>query len=432
MKTQSRLQEALIILIGLFFYTESQAQFLINAEVRPRTEFRNGFKTPRTEESKPAFFTEQRSRIYLGYQEEKFKVQVTFQDVRVWGASSQIFKRENGNSFLSEAWGEYSFNSKFSLKAGRQMLSYDNQRFLGGLEWAQQGRRHDAFLFKYEDEESKLKFHAGFALNNDDDIAEPAFLQSPTANFYSVGGNYKRMQFGWFNKKTDNSSLSILALNATLQNADSTNSNKQTFGVIGLTKIKGLTLAADVYYQTGKIGSNQVNALLAGINATIKTKITPLTLGVEYISGKNDDDLSTDITNFSPDYGTNHAFNDFMDYCFVGPANGNVGVTDFYLKSKFKIGKGSLNLRVHEFLTGSKQIGDEGQELSKMMGTEVDLVYGMKLSPSTSLAIGYSQMFGTNTLIALRPGTEKLNNWAFMMLTFKPKPVKIERVQTVE
>lgn len=408
--------------------SELAAQFTLSAEVRPRSEYRNGFKTPTSEGKDAAFFTEQRSRLYMDYAEEKYKFRLTFQDVRLWGEIPQIFKQEDGNTFLSEAWGQYFVSDKFSIKAGRQIISYDNQRFLGGLEWAQQGRRHDALLFIYEDKESKTKFHAGFAYNSDDDVPEPAKLQAVGANFYSVGGNYKALQYAWFNKAFDKGKISLLALNAVNQNPDSTNSSKQTLGIIGSTGVnEKLTIGGDFYYQTGKIGQNNVNAFLGGVYATLKTSVTPLTLGMEYISGKDDDDTSSDITNFSPDYGTNHAHNGFMDYFFVGPANGNVGVMDIYLKSKFKLKKGALVVNAHNFMTGSTQLDAENRELSKSMGVEFDFVYIRKLAPSVTWHIGYSQLFGTDTLLELRPGNEKMNNWAWMMITFKPTLLKSKK-----
>lgn len=416
----------LICILAMTYHT-SQAQFTLSAEVRPRSEFRNGFKTPTSKGKDPVFFTEQRSRLYFDFQDEKYKFRVAMQDVRMWGETPQIFKQEDGNTFLSEAWGQYFLNKELSIKAGRQIISYDNQRFLGGLEWAQQGRRHDALLFIYDKKETKTKFHAGFAYNSDDDVPEPAYLQGVGASFYSVGGSYKTLQYGWFNKKFDKGSLSLLALNAGTQRADSTLSYKQTFGIIPSIHVGGVVLAGDLYYQTGKAGANKVNALLAGVRATLKTDITPITLGVEYISGKDDDDNTSTITNFSPDYGTNHAHNGFMDYFFVGPANGNVGVTDLYIKTKFTLPKGALVVNLHEFITGSKQFDEKGDQLNSMMGTEVDLVYALSLGKGTSFNLGFSQLFATDTLLELRGGDIKSNNWAWMMITFKPTLLKTEK-----
>mgnify|MGYP001278968752 CR=1 FL=1 len=395
------------------------AQVNISAEVRPRTEFRNGFKTLTDESKDPAVFTEQRSRLYIDYADSAFKFRVAFQDIRIWGETSQIFKEEFGKTFISEAWGQYYFNKDLSVKVGRQIISYDNQRFLGGLEWAQQGRRHDAALLIFEPERTKI--HLGFAYNQDDDVPEQAFLQSPGAGYYSVGGSYKSFQYGWFNQGFNSGSLSLLAFNAGYQNADSTVSFKQTFGAIASKQISGVKLAGDFYYQTGKLSGNKVNAFLAGINGTFSTPVTPITVGVEHISGKDDGDTSTDITAFSPDFGTNHAHNGFMDYFFVGPANGTVGVTDLYVKTSFKLAGGALKINAHEFMTGSSQLDGEGIELSKIMGTEIDLVYGKQLKGGVTWNIGYSQLFATDTMEELRNGDKgAMQFWAWTMITFKP------------
>lgn len=409
----------LMILAAALLSTSVYGQITISGEVRPRTEFRNGFKTLTDDSKDAAFFTEQRSRLYLDYADSTFKFRVAFQDIRVWGETTQIFKEENGKTFISEAWGQYYFTPSLSVKVGRQIISYDNERFLGGLEWAQQGRRHDAALLMFE--KNKTKFHLGVAYNQDDDAAEPAFLQAPGAGYYSVSGSYKTFQYGYFNKGFENGSLSLLAFNAGYQNADTTVSFKQTFGLVASKKLGGIKLAGDFYYQTGKYTKKDVSALLAGINATFTTPATPITLGVEYISGKDDDDTSDKITAFNPEFGTNHAFNGYMDYFFVGAQNGTVGVTDFYLKSTFKVAGGSLAANVHHFLTGSTQLDAEGQKLSKSMGTELDLVYTKKLKGGVTWNLGYSEMFATETMEVLRGGDKSaLQCWAWTMITFKP------------
>ena len=421
-----RLLSMALVLFGVNVST-AKAQFTLSAEVRPRTEFRNGFKTPTADENEPAFFTEQRSRLYLDYREEKYQFKLALQDVRIWGEQPQIFKHDNGNTFLSEAWGRYFFRSDFSVKLGRQIISYDNQRFLGGLEWAQQGRRHDALLLIYEDQKKKTKLHLAIAMNSDDDVAEPAYLQSPSASFYSVRGSYKNLMYGWFNQEFANGSISLLALNAQFQNLlDSTTFSKQTFGTNVNYGLGKLVLASDFYYQRGSLPGGDLSAVLAGLNLTYKTKITPLKLGFEYISGQNDGETDGKLHAFSPDFGTNHAHNGFMDYFFVGPANGNIGVTDIYLKTKFVLGKGSLVVNFHEFLTGSKQLDDVGTKLSSPMAFEIDMVYGRQLAPNVTLNLGYSFLSASETMLALRPGNQKANSWAWMMVTFKPTLLKTE------
>ena len=427
MKKLKKFQIAIAAVFMGLISSETMGQFTLSAEVRPRSEFRNGFKTPSSEGFKPVFFTEQRSRLYIDYIQPKYQMKVAFQDVRMWGQTTQIFKQEVGTTFLSEAWGQINLSEKVALKAGRQIISYDNERFLGGLEWAQQGRRHDALLFKIDDKASKVKLDIGLAFNADQDVAEPALLQGKYPNYYSVGGSYKTMQYAWFHKDMENAAISLLALNNGTQNADSTVSNKQTFGLIGSKKVGNITFATDVYYQTGELAKQKVNALLAGVNATFKTKVTPITLGYEYISGKDDTDASGINTAFSPDYGTNHAFNGFMDYFYVGPANGSVGVQDFYIKTKFKLGKGALLAHGHQFLTGSEQLATDVTTLSKNMGTEIDLVYVQKIGTDITLNLGFSQLFASETMTTLRPGNASSNNWAWAMITFNPTLFRSEK-----
>jgi len=412
---------ALFLLLGLISF-HAHAQFTLSAEVRPRTEFRNGFKTPTTDGNDPAFFTEQRSRLYFDFTDKKYTFRVSFQDVRIWGENAQIFKEEDGNTYLSEAWAQYFFTPKTSLKLGRQIISYDNQRILGGLEWAQQGRRHDAFVLMHEVKEKKTKLHLGLALNSDDDVAEPGYIQSPSASIYSVPGNYKSLQYVWANKKFEKGSISLLAMNTSYQNmVDSSTFAKQTLGGIASYEWGPINIGGDIYYQMGKQGSADLSALLAGANLTLKTKLTPLKFGVEYISGMDDNPTEENkITSFSPDFGTNHAHNGFMDYFFVGPANGNVGVIDYYLKTKFKLKKGDLLINMHEFLTGSRQVDENQIQLSKAMGTEIDVVYSLSIAKNATFHLGYSHMFATETMASLRPGDAKNNQWAWMMFTFKP------------
>ena len=419
MKT-SYLCMILIILTGICKPYLLFAQFEFSAEIRPRTEFRNGFKTPRSAGQDPAFFTEQRSRLYVDYKEKKYQFRLSIQDVRIWGEEVQIYKQDDGNTFLSEAWGEYFLNSRFSLKLGRQIITYDNQRFFGGLEWAQQGRRHDALLVRYNNADKKTRLDLGFAFNSDDDRPEPVNLQGFGASYYSIPNEYKNFQYGWWHQNYNQAELSLLALNAGYQNPDSTVSYKQTYGAVMRKKMGAFSLAGDLYYQSGFLSSKQVNAYLAGINLTYQTKLTPLTLGVEIISGKNSDDNKPDIRHFSPDFGTNHIHNGFMDYFFVGPSNAQVGVTDLYFKTNFKLKRGSLLVNVHEFFSGSTQHDPEGNELSKTLATETDLVYSVGLTPQVSLDVGYSHLLATQTLRTLRNANSKSNNWVWVMMTFKP------------
>src|SRR4249919_3599073 len=67
----------------------ANAQFVVSAELRPRLEFRDGYRTLPTEDSKPAAFVSQRSRLNVAYSQKKFSLKVSLQDVRTWGDEGQ-------------------------------------------------------------------------------------------------------------------------------------------------------------------------------------------------------------------------------------------------------------------------------------------------------------------------------------------------------
>jgi hypothetical protein len=396
----------------------AKAQFTLSAEVRPRAEFRNGFKKPLAEGQDAAFFIEQRTRLNTSFTSEKFDVFISMQDVRNWGSTTQIYKADPNLQNIYQAWAGYKFNAKHALAVGRMELDYDNVRILGNLDWAAQGRSHDLIKYEYKGESTKL--HIGAAFNQDVITPEPAKLSS---TFYNVPGSYKTMQFAWFHKDWENSGLSLLLLNNGVQNpTDSAVNFSQTFGFYGTKKLGGAALEYDAYYQFGKNpGGNDLSAYMFAINATFfKSKPNNLTLGFEYLTG--DKSSSSKDETFNPLYGTHHKFYGFMDYFYVGNAHKNKGLVDVYAKGKFKTGeKSSLLAFVHQFMSQSSIVTESSQDLSSNLGTEIDLVYVLNIAPGVGFNLGYSHMFYTESLEYLKGVTDgKPASWAWAMISFKP------------
>ncbi len=410
-----------LLTFGLLLPAVGYGQFSVGGEIRPRTEFRHGFKRLINDNTDAALFVEQRSRLYFNFKNEKMAFKLTLQDVRIWGETSQIYKADNNLFNIYEAWGSYNFTKASSIKLGRQELNYDNARFLGNLGWAQQGRSHD--LLKYElNAANGVSFHAGAAFNQEDVVSNPE-PRRLTGTFYSGVNNYKTMQFMWFNKKYENSKFSLLFLNNGLQNAaDSSVNFSQTIGGYAVKQINKLKLESELYFQTGKDGAGRdISAYLVALNATLKAGSIPLTIGVDYLSGT--DPNSTKNNAFNPLFGTNHKFYGLMDYFFVGNGHQNKGLVDIYLKTKLKTGeKSSLSAHFHQFSSEAKILTESAEEMSSNFGTEVDLVFMTKISPEMTFHLGYSQLFGSESLELVKGGDRKqINNWAWAMFTFKPK-----------
>ena len=410
---------------ALFVSAVSMAQFTADAEFRPRTEYRNGFGSLIADDAEPGIGISTRGRLNFGYKAAGYTFYMSLQDVMVWGENRQILSKDLNNSFsVFQAWARLKLSEQWSTKIGRQTLVYDDQRIMGGLDWAQQARNHDAILVKYKKE--KVSFDLGLAFNQDYDNVSG--FQS-VGNGYNTTGffSYKTMQYGHLEKSWNNLTGSLLIMNNGFQEYEVDGvtqdgiSNLQTLGTY-LKYAKGkFGAAANLYIQTGdRQGEVTVEgAYLAGLelNYKISDKIS-LGFGTEIISGNDADAGSTGA--FFPLYGTNHKFNGFMDYFYVGNHANSIGLFDIHASANFKLGeKSSLLVKVLNF-SGEQEL-PSGE---KVLGTELDLVYAKSFN-GFAIKAGYSQMFESDGMYELK-GLDKTlatgsQNWAWLMLVIKPK-----------
>lgn len=402
------------------------AQFNLSGELRPRTELRHGYKTLPAEGANAAFFTEQRTRLNLNYSKELYKVGFTVQDVRIWGSQSQMNKSD-GLFSVHEAWGQVNFSETVSVKAGRQELVYDDQRILGNVGWTAQGRSHDVMLVKFTDEAWTL--HTGFAFNQDLNPSEPAKLFD---TYYSGVNNYKTLQYLWYHREFEPAELSFLVLNNGVQQPDSTMNFTKTIGLTGSYTFSDFQANGTTYYQTGTdpAGAEKSALLAAGSLSYSGFANTDLTVGADYLSGTQVDQEQNH--SFNPLYGTHHKFYGFMDYFYVGNPhnqqaaahNHNIGLVDIYLKSTVHAAKGTtVSAALHEFASPVSVLNpiDSTERLSSRLGTEIDFVFSHALSEEVKIQAGYSHMFGTSSLEAIKGGSSsQISNWIWLMLSFNP------------
>ena len=99
--------------------------------------------------------------------------------------------------------------------------------------------------------------------------------------------------------------------------------------------------------------------LLVGLEAMYKASSkVKLGLGVEAISG-DDADTAGVTEAFLPHFGTNHKFNGFMDYFYVGNHVNSVGLLDVHASAVFKLGaKTTLLTKVLNF-SGMEETASE-------------------------------------------------------------------------
>ena len=396
----------------------------ISGELRPRYEYRHGYKTLTLPAKDAANFVSQRTRLNLDYKSKKFNVFFAIQNVSIWGDVNTLSSSSKNGVAFHQAWAEYFFNNKFSMKLGRQEISYDDQRIFGTVGWAQQARSHDAFLLKLKTGE-RGNLHIGLALNAN---KETLFKEDYAIN------QYKSLQYVWYNNKFNNGlGLSALFLNNGMPFTPLDEAQKVTYSqTIGarLTYKKN-RISTDVasYFQTGKtpngLKNDKTDLSSYYFTANAKFRIADsftIGAGIELLSGNDQTDNGLKDKAFKPFYGTNHKFNGWMDYFYVGSYMNSVGLTDINTPLIYKKNKLTAILIPHFFSSQSKVYDRINRlEMDNYLGTEIDLVLGYKVHKSVMFHIGYSQMFATETMEIIKGGSkDETSNWGWVMITFKP------------
>jgi len=417
-----------IFLLAITLTSQSKLfaqQVLIDAELRPRFELRNGYKQL-SDSSKTAYYgVSQRSKLNLKYQSNNLSAKISFHDVRTWG--EEQLKTDVAGIALYEAWAEIKIVDSLTLKAGRQELIYDNQRLLSNNNWSQKAVTHDAALFKFKRNSFSVDMAAAFNQSADD------------INFgtdYKVAKNYKTFNFIWLTKKFGGLSVSAVGIADGYQKRKTTNTLylRQTYGPVVTYNKNDFSAATRVFYQTGRdTAGSAINAYYANldISYTFFKKLNILA-GTEYISGNDATDTDNKQVNcFSTLCGSGHTFNGGIDYFTDMPLHTRcAGLVDGYLNISYKFtDKISVRADYHSFMLQNKYVS-KGEVINKNLGSEIDLSCKINISKETSLQFGYSILFATKSMETIQnKGTDKdkIAQWGWVMLTIKPTFFKSEK-----
>ncbi|UQD54940.1 alginate export family protein [Flavobacterium sp. K5-23] len=414
MKTLKKIS---LSILGMMSLTTFAQEFDASLQIRPRYEYRNGFKSLIKDSEDATSFISQRSRLNLNYKQEKLSAKLSLQNIRTWGDAATTTTADKNGVAVFEAWAQYDIDAKWSARLGRQVLSYDNQRIFGEIDWAQQGQSHDAAVISFHPTNHQLDL--GFALN-----ANAENTLAPTTPYTT---NYKSMQYAWYHTKFSKVNMSLLLMNTGYEFAktltDLEVDYKQTYGTYLSYKENKWDANLGLYGQSGKSFDNDVQAYYAGLNlgyaVTGKFKVG---LGYEFLSGKDQNDTSSDFKSFTPLFGTNHGFNGLMDYFYVGNHINNVGLSDAYLKLNYTQNKWQFSLTPHLFSAPNTVLDASNMEMDSYLGTEIDFTTSYAIQKDIVASAGYSQMFGSSTLERLKGGNAgNTNNWVWVMVSFSPK-----------
>lgn len=406
---------------------------IISGQIRPKAELRYGAFQPISAKDQPAALISQRTRLRFFYEyKDLLAVQITPQYINVWGQESLTQGVAANNGFgLYEAWARIKASKNSNFIIGRQVISLDDERFFGELDWAQGGRVHDAVSYNLKSQ--KFEFSAFLAYNQNYKAFYGNNLYNATGNLYSPVGAapHKWMQTVWgkfaINKEN---SISLLATNLGFQtmltaNDSARNYNSQTYGINYFHTGDKWKANASGYFQMGQnaLGTN-INAFMAAIGASRKLgNKWRIGLASEIVSGNKIGGTPSKISHaFTPYFATGHKFYGSMDYYYAGNGHRNAGLWDSYLTIGFSpSAKWSLGLAAHQFIAPFG-ISNGAKTLSPDLGQEFDLGFTVNVNKFVKVMGGYSMYLSTNTLEFLKGGvnTRVDQHWAWMSINITP------------
>ncbi len=396
----------------------------MNLDLRTRAELDNGVRTPIIKGKSAETTSVSRARFGMDYYYKNLEIYFSAQDVRTWGETNTTASK-NQNFILNEAWAKYEVSEKFALKTGRQILSYDNERLIGALDWTMQGRSFDALKGIYK-LTSKSTLEAAVTYNNDDNDLNDL----PEKEIYNIsesGEITKSLQIIHYDYLGNKFQLTAIAMNQVLQNPSGTHYDMLTVGINSKKYLENFGFFGSIYYQTGKntlAQSKNAYQLSANIDFLFHPKFNTV-LGTEWLSGRSYNTASDKNKSFSPMYGTNHMYNGFMDFFYVGNSHFNsFGLNDYYLKSNLKFSpKSILQVNLHIFSSNGKMgYYKSGEGISSYLGTELDLVCTYKIGKIITANIGHSFMFSGKSMEYLKNVTEpkNLQTWSWIAIKIAP------------
>ena len=301
----------------------------------------------------------------------------SYRAASVHGPATKTIIADPESHELNQLWGSYETgDGQMLLKAGRQAINLDNQRYVGGVAWRQNMQTFDAASLLLKRSES-LDIYYGYVSQINrifgSDVTAPIHTDFE-GNSHFVNIKYRGIPAG---------ELTVYTYLLDLSNAfgDSNSNNSFGFSLSGNLGKRDLDYYFEYGFQSNAF-DNPVNYRAhyghAHLEGPILCDRIRAGAGLEYLGSNNN-------VGYRFPLGTNHKFNGFADVFLNTPA---AGLTDLYtsISADFPGGvQGSIYY--HYF-------HDDGFNVS--FGHEADIVLKKPLSDRVHLLGKGAFFFGQN------------------------------------
>lgn len=237
------------------------------------------------------------------------RVYVSLQDSRQWGQeASTITTGNEGQAVdLSQAWFQVDklMGQPLSVKVGRQVLAYGDQRLIGHLEWSNNARRFDAAKLVYDTKAFSVDLFYS-------KIAEPltsTVSPAPTERDSFFSGLYASV------KSIPNNTIDLYVLN---DRNDTSKKDEFTYGGRVNGKASAFDYTGELAFQSGDWTNTTTTVKQEAYAYAVKAGYTlpsamGLRIGAEYDYATGSTSDATKHKAFDNLYPTNHYLYGFTD-----------------------------------------------------------------------------------------------------------------------
>jgi hypothetical protein len=279
---------------------------------------------------------------------------------------------------LDQAFIQYK-TEKLSTRLGRQVITYDGQRFVGHVGWRQDRQTFDALKLDFAASEA-LKLSYSYIYKRNRIFAEAADVDSKDS---------------LLNVAYKTAAGTLTGYGYLLEVDNNTDNALDTFGISfngasdGDMKIK---YKMEFASQTSENGASEFDADYLALEASGMFSSVTATLGYESLGSDNGS------YGFSTPLATLHKFNGWADLFLSTP---NQGLVDTYVSLSGKLAGLKLTLVYHDFSADDSSAGIDD------LGSEIDFALVKKFGKHYTTGIKYATYSAGDSLV----DTDKLWVW---------------------
>lgn len=339
------------------------------------------------------------SLLYNSESYKGFSATVGVEDVRIVGGMDKYTVGPTGfnlgsysviadpeSTELDQGFLNYS-NGGLNVRAGRQVITLDNHRFVGSVAWRQDWQVYDAVKADYAVSD-KLKLSYAFLDKRNRIFADEADIDSKDHLFQAV---------------YDSSIGSLVAYSYLLENENMPTNSLDTYG-IRLTGSRKLGDYDATYL--AEYASQESEALGADFDASYFVVEGGLTFsGLTTKLGYESLGSDGGAYGFATPLATLHAFNGWADMFLGTPAQ---GLTDLYINISGKAGGGTWLATFHDYNAEDSAPGLDD------FGSEFNLQYVKPLGSNYTAGIKFANYSEGD--LAAKADTQKL--WIWFQISF--------------